>query len=256
MQAVVHAVIHRGAVRPGNEDTLAVGEWIAGNDVERPKRFTHDLSVPLSVIVADGMGGHAAGDVASRYVTETLQQGSAEVADAEAAGDLLIHANRRLYEAMDAGTGAPGMGTTVAGVILRADRVVQFNVGDSRIYRMDPGARSLTQLSVDDTPGPKLDNGRTARETTPVVSQSLGGQPSFTAIEPHAEVDAPPVEGTCYLLCTDGLTDLLDVGEIGEILARADGDEGDFRAIDRLFQAALDRGGKDNITIALVRCTA
>jgi serine/threonine protein phosphatase PrpC len=143
----------------------------------------------------------------------------------------------------------------VAGVILRQGAAVQFNIGDSRIYRMDPGARALTQLSVDDTPGPKQDNGRTAVQTTPVVSQSLGGQPSFTAIEPHAEDDAPPVAGTCYLLCTDGLTDLLDVGEIGEILARADGEEGDFRAVDRLFQAALDRGGKDNVTIALVRCT-
>jgi serine/threonine protein phosphatase PrpC len=256
MQAVVHAVIHRGAVRPGNEDALAVGDWIAGNDVERPKRFTHDLNTPLPVIVADGMGGHAAGDVASRYVIETIQRGADAVADSQAAGDLLIHANRRLYEAMEEGIGAPGMGTTVVGVILRQGSTVQFNVGDSRLYRMDPGERTLTQLSIDDTPGPKLDNGRTARETTPVVSQSLGGQPSYAAIEPHAEDDTPPVAGTCYLLCTDGLTDLLDVGEIGEILARADGDDGDFRAVDRLFQAALDRGGKDNVTIALVRCTA
>jgi serine/threonine protein phosphatase PrpC len=242
-------------VRPGNEDTLAVGDWIAANDVERPKRFTHDLRTPLPVIVADGMGGHAAGDVASRHVAETIQQRAGEVRDARTAGDLLIHANRRLYEAMEQGIGAPGMGTTVAGVILRDGAVVQFNVGDSRIYRMDAGARRLTQLSVDDTPGPKLDNGRTARQTTPVVSQSLGGQPSYTAIEPHAEQDAAPGDGTCYLLCTDGLSDLLEAGEIAEILARADGDEGDFRAVDRLFQAALDRGGKDNVTIALVRCT-
>ena len=255
MQAVVHAVIHRGAVRPGNEDALAVGDWIAGNDVERPKRFAHDLSRPLPVIVADGMGGHAAGDTASRYVTETIQQAAGEVADAQAASDLLIDANRRLYEAMQQGIGAPGMGTTVAGVILRASAVVQFNVGDSRIYRMDPGERSLTQRSVDDTPGAKMDDGRTALQTTPVVSQSLGGQPRYTAIEPHAEDEVPPVVGTCYLVCTDGLSDLLDVGEIGEILARADGDEGDFRAVDRLFQAAMDRGGKDNVTIALVRCT-
>jgi serine/threonine protein phosphatase PrpC len=189
-------------------------------------------------------------------VTETIRQDAARVADAQAAADLLIHANRRLYEAMEEGLGAPGMGTTVAGLVLTPAGAVQFNVGDSRIYRMDPGARGLTQLSVDDTPGPKMDNGRTALQTTPVVSQSLGGQPSYTAIEPHAETDAPPVAGTCYLLCTDGLTDLLEAGEIGEILARADGDDGDFRAVDRLFQAALDRGGKDNVTIALVRCAA
>ncbi|WP_027287412.1 PP2C family protein-serine/threonine phosphatase [Rhodovibrio salinarum] len=256
MRAVVHAVVHRGAVRSGNEDTLAVGDWVAPDDIERPKRFTHELTTPLPVIVADGMGGHAAGDVASRYVTETILQGAADVQGAGDAGNLLLHVNRRLYEAMAQGLGASGMGTTVAGVILREIGAVVFNVGDSRIYRMDPGARALTQLSVDDTPGPKMANGRTAQQITPMVSQSLGGQPSYTAIEPHAEDDAPPVDGTCYLVCSDGLSDLLSAGEIEEILARADDDEGDFCAVDRLFQAALDRGGKDNVTIALVRCLA
>jgi serine/threonine protein phosphatase PrpC len=254
MHAVVHAVIHRGAVRPGNEDALAVGDWIAGNDVERPKRFEHDLTQgPLPVVVADGMGGHAAGDVASRCATETVRDAAPEVRTVEQAADLLARANRAVYDMMDSGEGAPGMGTTIAAVILRADSCMQLNVGDSRIYRMDPTG-GLEQLSVDDTPGPKLDNGRTAAQTTPVVSQSLGGQPGFTPVEPHAEADTPVAESR-YLLCSDGLSDLVEAGEISEILKRADGDEGDFRAVDRLFQAAMDRGGKDNITIALVRLT-
>jgi serine/threonine protein phosphatase PrpC len=254
MQAVVHAVIHRGAVRPGNEDALAVGDWLAANDLERPKRIALQDTGPQAVVVADGMGGHAAGDVASRLAVHTVQAGVPEVAGPEQAAELLHRANRRVYEAMQDGTGAPGMGTTLAAVVLHPDRAVQFNVGDSRIYRMHPGG-DLVQLSVDDTPGPKLADGRTAAETTPVVSQALGGQTVFTPIAPHAETDTP-TDGTRYLLCTDGLTDLLSAGEIGEILARADGDEGDYRTVDRLFQAAMDRGGKDNIAIALLRLDA
>lgn len=254
MQAVVHAVIHRGAVRPGNEDSLAIGDWIAANDLERPKRVALDLTAPRAVVVADGMGGHAGGDVASRLAVQYVQAGAAEVAGPEQAAALLHRANRRVYEAMQDGTGAPGMGTTLAAVVLHADRAVQFNVGDSRIYRMHPGG-DLVQLSVDDTPGPKLADGRTAAETTPIVSQALGGQAAYTPVEPHAEADTPR-DGTRYLLCTDGLTDLLSAGEIGEILARADGDEADYRTVDRLFQAAMDRGGRDNIAIALVRLDA
>jgi len=254
MQATVHALIHRGLQRPGNEDALAVGDWVAGNDLERPKRLDLPLDPPAVVLVADGMGGHAAGDVASRTAIQAAASGAPQVRDAAAAMRVLEDANRAVYAAMERGEGAPGMGTTLAGLVLWRDgtgalAAVWFGVGDSKIYRIDPGSAPL-QRSVDDTPGAKLDDGRTAAATTPILSQSLGGQAGYSEIVPHAEAEAPAA-GSRYLLCTDGLSDLVGREEIGAILEDC-GD--DAAAVQRLFDAAMQRGGKDNVAIALLRC--
>jgi serine/threonine protein phosphatase PrpC len=127
-----------------------------------------------------------------------------------------------------------GMGTTVVGVALAA-RVVWFNVGDSRLYRVAGG---LTQLSSDDVPpGP--------RDGT--ITQTLGGLwPPGEAIAPH--VGAEPLAAPArYLLCSDGLTDMLDDAEIAACLGCTDAD-----AVMRLFEAAMRAGGRDNISIVLV----
>lgn len=262
----VYALTHAGAVRPRNEDTVAVGDWIAVNDLRRPKPFRFDLSRPVVAVVADGMGGHAAGDVASCSVAAHIIGRGEQVADRDQAKDVVQEANRELYASMQRGEGAPGMGTTLAGLVLRRDSVVVFNVGDSRAYRWRQ--KQLVQLSTDDTPGPKLDNGRTAANTTPIVTQSLGGHMHFEPVEAHVEVEAP-APGTCYLLCSDGLTDLVDSGRIAARLQEAEdvdekSAETDARrhgdgscsyagAVQSLFEDAMAAGGKDNISIVLLR---
>jgi serine/threonine protein phosphatase PrpC len=208
------------------------------------------------------MGGHAAGEVASRVAVQAALDGAGGVADAAAGADLLQACNRAVYAAMERGEGAPGMGTTLAGLVLRPDggdgggaAAVWLNCGDSKLYRQDPDA-GLVQLSVDDTPGPKLADGRTAAHTTPMLSQSLGGQPAFAEIDPHAEA-GPAAPGTRWLLCTDGLSDLVGPAEIADLLAAGGGtdagESGDAQAVAGLFRLAMDRGGKDNVAIALVR---
>lgn len=246
---MVQALTHRGGVRAHNEDTIAVGDWIAANDLEQAKSFTFRGDGAVAVIVADGMGGHAAGDVASRAATALLVDRAPELTTAQDAEAALRAVNRELYAMMASGRGAPGMGTTVAGLVVHGAGVVSFNVGDSRVYRFDGAA--LTQLSTDDTPGPKLEDGRTAATTTPLITQSLGGQTAFTEIAPHAEAE-PRRPGACYLLCSDGLSDLLGPQAIAARLQ--DGD--DAAAVRALFTDAMDRGGKDNISIALVRIAA
>lgn len=242
----VYALTHHGAVRPHNEDTVAVDGWLSGNDLTKPKAFDFEPTRPVVAIVADGMGGHAAGDVASRAAATFLARRAGELTSAEEAARLLKDCNGVLYDMMVRGEGAPGMGTTAVGLVVKDGRVITFNLGDSRAYRFDE--ERLEQLSTDDTPGPKLDDGRTAAMTTPMITQSLGGQSSFTEVAPHAETETAGA-GTRYLLCSDGLSDLIGPDMIAARLRQHD----DGEAVRILFEDAMELGGKDNISIVLVR---
>jgi PPM family protein phosphatase len=242
------AFTHRGAARARNEDTIAVADWIARESMAGPVVLEHILAQPVVCLVADGMGGHAAGDVASRSVAERLARRAAQASDEAAMAQLLHEANDELFALMDRHPVWYGMGTTVAGVAVAPSGVVVFNVGDSRVYRVEAGA--LVQLSTDDTPGPKLPDGRTAVYTSSIISQVLGGyapdQPG-ERIVPHV-LSEPLAAGARYLICSDGLTDLLAPPEIAALLG--DDDEASAQA---LFEAAMARGGDDNVSLLLLR---
>jgi serine/threonine protein phosphatase PrpC len=232
-RARITAFTHRGRLRANNEDTIAVGDWVSTVDMSGPEQSLHDLSTPLLCVVADGMGGHRAGEVASRYVTRRLAGEPDELADARAAADTLKTIDAELYRAMAGDEDLLGMGTTVVGLLL-APVLVWFNVGDSRLYRYDRGR--LAQISVDDTPaGPR----------SGLLTQSLGGALPPPGIAPHVgeqRLDVP----ARFLLCSDGLTDMLDDADIAQCLADADAE-----AVARLFNRAMLAGGADNISIVL-----
>jgi serine/threonine protein phosphatase PrpC len=194
------------------------------------------------------MGGHAAGEVASRTVAERFARRAAEATDEVAIAQLLHEANDELFGLMNESPVWYGMGTTVAGVAVTPSHVIVFNVGDSRVYRIAAGA--LVQLSTDDTPGPKLPDGRTAVYTSSIISQVLGGYAPDAPgerIVPHV-LSEPLVDGARYLICSDGLTDLLDPGAIEQVL---NGD--DQASAAALFEAAMAQGGNDNISLILLR---
>jgi serine/threonine protein phosphatase PrpC len=201
---------------------------------------------PTICLVADGMGGHAAGEVASRRTAEHLVSDAAEATD-EAAIVALVHkANKALFELMRERPAWHGMGTTVAGVAVAPSGLLVFNVGDSRVYRIEDGA--LVQLSTDDTPGPKLRDGRTAAYTSSIISQVLGGYGSDgERLDPHV-VGASLRDDACYLICSDGLTDLVDRATMEEML-----DRDDMASVRALFEAAMAAGGDDNISLILLR---
>lgn len=245
-KVVVHALTHPGALRPGNEDSIAVGDWVSANTLERPKRFDRTVGDILLLTLADGMGGHGGGDIASHAAVTQMQRRLPELASAAGMAQALEAANAALYEMMRRGEGPRAMGTTIAALALTPETVVSGNVGDSRIYRFD--GESLVQLSTDDTPGPKLPDGRTAQMTSPIITQSLGGQPDFAGITPHVE-EEPPRSGVRYLLCSDGLTDLPGPDAIRTRLAAHEDD----KAVEALFSEAMAQGGRDNISIILVR---
>ena len=239
------AFTHRGAVRAGNEDTIAVGDWIRRLPMAAPAVLEHEVAAPVICLVADGMGGHAAGEVASRTVAEHLSRRAAEATDESAMVRLLYEANAELFALMEESPVWTGMGTTVAGLVVAPSGVLVFNVGDSRVYRIEDGA--LVQVSTDDTPGPKLADGRTAATTSNLVTQSLGGAHELAGIDPHV-LSEPFEDGARYLICSDGLTDLLDRTTMEELLERDD-----VTSAQALFEAAMARGGGDNISLILMR---
>jgi serine/threonine protein phosphatase PrpC len=194
-------------------------------------------------LVADGMGGHAAGDVASRFVAECLAERAADAADGAALSDLLRAIDGQLFSMMRERPVLHGMGTTVAGLHVAPAGLSVFNVGDSRVYRIEQAG--LVQLSTDDTPGPKLADGRTAARTTALLTQSMGGWHEPDELTPH--VLSAPAEGR-YLICSDGLTDLLDLDALAAHIA-----DDDAASVTALFEAAMAAGGHDNISLVLVR---
>jgi PPM family protein phosphatase len=248
------AFTHPGALRPRNEDTIAVGDWLMSESMDEPQSFELAVGAPTLCLVADGMGGHAAGEVASRTVAEYLARHAGEATVEEAIAALLLDANAELLALMDENPAWRGMGTTVAGIAVNPAGLIVLNVGDSRVYRIDRGV--LTQLSTDDTPGPKLSDGRTAMHTSSLISQVLGGYGAGDAgdgddgLAPH--LLSEPLAGEArYLICTDGLTDRLDLPTMAMQLAEDDGD-----TIEALFDAAMERGGDDNVSIVIARVRA
>ena len=236
----VSALSHIGVVRDHHEDSLVAGPWtLCATVTESPQTLVFPLGTPLIVAVADGLGGHAGGEVASALVARQLAQIGPLLDSEDRLRDALHACNREVYAVAARDPALAGMGTTVAGVVVTADRVLAFNVGDSRVYAAGPGG--VRQLSTDDRLGD--DDLRTG-----IITQALGGSDELELIDPHL-VTSPLSEDTSYLMCTDGLTDPLPAGLLEQVL----GQHEDGRAVFELWKAAVEAGGPDNITIALVR---
>ncbi|GGW69810.1 protein phosphatase [Streptomyces lucensis JCM 4490] len=240
----VSALSHPGLLRERNEDSLVAGPWtLCATVTDSPQTLVFPLGGPLVVAVADGLGGHPGGDVASALVARRIAAAGAALSDEDAVRDTLGACNRAVYEAAG-GTGGSEiaiMGTTVAGVVVRPGSVLVFNVGDSRVFAA--GRDGLRQVSVDDSPpaGP-------GRRTTSLVTQCLGGTRPFSAVTPHVTA-VPLAPGDRFLVCTDGLTDPVPEEVLDDVLREHD----DGRAAFELWKAAIEAGGPDNITLAVVR---
>jgi PPM family protein phosphatase len=206
-------------------------------------------------VVCDGMGGHVDGEVASRLAVETigeeLRNSSATPPDAAAAGELLAtaiqHANSEILAAGGQVQTQRRMGTTVVALWFVADHAVISHVGDSRCYLLRDGR--LRRLTADHTfledtrrheLGMELDDDM-AKHFAHVLTRSVGQAPACmidVATLPLANDDR-------FLLCSDGLTGMLDDDTIAAILAGSPTAE---LAATRLVEAANERGGVDNIT--------
>lgn len=241
--AAVSALSHPGLVRDRNEDSLVVGPWTLCSTVtENPQTLVFPLGTPLVVAVADGLGGQPGGEVASALVVRRLALTGPRMTGEDEVRAALHACNREVYAAADKDGGALAtMGTTVAGAVVLPRSLLAFNVGDSRVFAAPRDG--VLQVSVDDNP--PLEPGQ---RTTSLVTQALGGTPGHRAVAPHVTT-APLAPGDRYLICTDGLTDPLSNAVLDGVLREYD----DGRAAFELWKAAVEAGGPDNITLAVVR---
>jgi PPM family protein phosphatase len=240
MYIAVSALSHVGVVRDHHEDSLVAGPWtLCAAVTESPQTLFFQLGTPLVVAVADGLGGHPGGEVASAMVARRLAQLGPFLDTEDRVREALSACDREVHAAAAREPTLTAMGTTVAGVVVVSDRVLAFNVGDSRVYAAGPGG--LRQLSTDD---------RLSGEDLPpgLVTQALGGIDVSAAPGPHL-ITSPLSEDTSYLICTDGLTDPVPA----DVLTQTLDQHQDGQAVFALWKAAMEAGGPDNITIALVR---
>lgn len=208
-------------------------------------------------LVCDGMGGHNAGQIASELAAKQFLHayyhlgGSAQ----EAARRAVLQAHHYIAEMASKIPSRFGMGTTLTALILKQDEGILVHVGDSRCYRLRAGVFEL--ISRDHTLVAHLvEQGILTPEQAKyhpqrnVIRQAVGVADPSEPLEPDIETFALQA-GDVYLLCSDGLTDMVEEGEIEAILR----DEPPTRAAWRLVDRALANGGRDNITVVLVQIT-
>ena len=237
----VTALSHTGLIREHNEDSLVAGPWtLCGTVTENPQTLVFPLGSPLVVAAADGIGGQPGGEVASALTVRQLAALGPALGSEEAVRDAVNLCNHAVYAAAERDPELTTMGTTVAGVVVQEKSLLVFNVGDSRVF--DAAADGLRQVSVDDSP--PLPPGR---RTTSLVTQALGGAVTFSAVTPHLTT-VPLAVGDRYLVCTDGLTDPVPQDVLDELLRLHTGG----RAAFELWKSAIEAGGPDNITLALL----
>jgi len=219
-------------------------------DPGRRRRRNEDAYVcePPLFAIADGMGGAQAGEVASRLAAAALREGAAVGGGEQRIVDLIQEANRRVYDRSNTDPTASGMGTTMTVALVEDGRVAFGHVGDSRAYLIRDGR--MEQITEDHSLVNELmKSGKLSPEEAEshpqrsVITRAVG-------TDPDVDVDTftiPTETGDLFLLCSDGLTDMVDEQAILELVER---NRGDMDSVLRALVKAANRvGGEDNITV-------
>jgi serine/threonine protein phosphatase PrpC len=248
-----HGATHPGRVRKMNEDT-----------------FFCDPAIGLFA-VADGMGGHNAGEIASTIAIETLQSFVCRTQESDKftwpfgfdsrvsyPGNCLMTsmrlANRRVFKAAESQHEYTGMGTTLTVALVSGDSLTYASVGDSRLYSFRDNR--LEPLTVDDSwvaklvaENPSMDPRALSTHPMRNVLTKVIGVSEDVGVATH---ERALTDGELLLICSDGLHALVDADAIRQTLTA----DSIVDAVDRLVQRALDQGGTDNVTAVLVRYSA
>jgi len=235
---------------------MRVGRSTVATHTGRKRRHNEDAYVlqPPLFAIADGMGGARAGEVASSLAAAALQSGEVDGNGKERVTALIQAANRRVYERSSQDAEVAGMGTTMTVALVEDGTVTLGHVGDSRAYVLRDG--ELEQLTDDHSLVAELVRGGklSAEEAEhhpqrSVITRALG-------TDPDVDVDTFTVEaedGDVFVLCSDGLTDMVGDDEIGEVLAGSR--ENLKEAAEELVRRANKAGGQDNITVVAFEMT-
>jgi serine/threonine protein phosphatase PrpC len=231
----------------------------AGTDVGRTRSGNEDSYFRGRTVfaVADGLGGHQGGEVASAAAVEPLATlDGREFADpaeaAEALAGAIADANSAILDQASGNPGLWGMGTTVTAAAVAGDQLQLAHVGDSRAYLLRDG--SLDQVTTDHTVVGELVRRGRLTPAQAAVHPERSILTRAVGLDPRIPVDTPdPIDlrpGDQILLCSDGLTEAVPDPQIGELLAtNPDGDA----ACHALIDTANNAGGPDNITLIVIR---
>jgi protein phosphatase len=235
-----------GCVRTNNEDLILLGEQQFRDAAQRRTvNLTEVARFPA--IVADGMGGHAGGEVASQMTVDMFLAHLRSLPDGLNDGELTASLKQwvqNTHSAIDAkGYETPalaGMGTTFCGLLFYEKRTYWMNVGDSRLYRFR--GNFLKQLSADHS---ERERQHDPDQPANLIYNSIGGGAQNVFIEIYP---LTPLDGDLFLVCSDGLSDMLANDEIEDLLAAAP-----VPIAQTLVDAAKAKGGFDNISVILLK---
>ncbi|MCH5265476.1 MAG: Stp1/IreP family PP2C-type Ser/Thr phosphatase [Lachnospiraceae bacterium] len=235
------SITDTGRVRTSNQDCVFCEENAVG-------------SFPNLFLVADGMGGHQAGDMASRICVEEVVR-QIQATDRKTPVSVLEQAisvaNQKIYQTAIQDKALEGMGTTLVGTMIEGNTAYIVNIGDSRLYQLRD---TLRQITVDHSlveemvqSGEIQKNEMRTHPNKNIITRALG---TDTAVRPDCfEIEVQ--EGDVLLLCSDGLSNMLEDNQIENIVR--ENAEDLKQAGESLVRQANDAGGKDNISVILIR---
>lgn len=234
------SMTHVGRRRETNQDYMFTSETAVGN-------------LPNLFLVADGMGGHAAGDYASRFTIERIVEhiGQSEQKEPVAViKEAVIHANRLLLEEANADDSKSGMGTTIVAATCDGGRLCTANVGDSRLYVINRDR--ITQITRDHSlveemvrMGEMDKADAKAHPDKNIITRAIGVVPEVSV--DFFETELEP--GDLILMCSDGLTNMIEDEDIKRIVL---GQRDIVEQAEQLIEVANENGGRDNITVVLI----
>lgn len=250
-----------GRIRTNNEDNFYCnGIFMTVSERERPFFLNGEIKAPCVFAVCDGMGGEDCGELASLTAVEILAKSAKKILrDNKAVFDFVGEANANIVKLMR--QQKIRMGTTLALAVINEDSFTLYNVGDSRIYRVEIEIDTKSQRLIRVTDDHSLAEEKLRMGLiTPAQAEKDRDRHVLTrylGIDDDEFTFAPDVYGAFsfeknkkILLCSDGLTDMLSFAEISEIMC-ADLDVSEIS--DNLVKAALDNGGKDNVTCIVIK---
>ena len=244
--------LSEGAEAQCRNGVTASLKWAARTDVGKVRAHNEDsfLALAPTFAVSDGMGGHAAGEVASAIAVSVISKNAPAHADDLLLGAAIEKANAAVIEGAATGKGKPGMGCTASAISIEQNKMAVAHVGDSRVYLLHNGA--LVRLTHDHSYVEELvDAGEiTADEarvhpSRSVITRALGSDPDMYA--DHFTIDVSA--GDRVLICSDGLSSMIEDSQIEAISVSSATPQA---AVDNLVAAALSEGGYDNVTVVVV----
>ena len=234
------SMTHAGKCRETNQDYMYTSETAVG-------------SLPNLFLVADGMGGHAAGDFASRFTVEKMVE---HIRGSQAEGivallkEAVTEANRKLFKEAGQDVSKSGMGTTIVAAVVEGNHLYTANVGDSRLYVMN--AAGITQITRDHSLVEEMirlgEMDKSEAKEHPdknIITRAVGVMSDVAVDFFETELEA----GDVVLMCSDGLSNMIEDEDIRQIVLE---EKDVVRTVERLVEAANQNGGKDNITVVLI----